>query len=325
VQVVRDGDTVGDDRASAVSIGVFDGLHRGHQALLATVVARARASGLVATVVTFDPPPAAVLAPAGGPRRIQRIDQRLEGLEHLGVERVRLVTFSEGLRHESATAFVERVLVGELHAREVVVGADFRFGRDREGDVGLLAGLGARWGFGVTGADIVRDGARLSSTAVREFLERGDVAGARRVLGRPFTLRGEVAPGDARGRALGFATANVALDELQQLPRDGVYGALARVAPGQWRPAAVSVGTRPQYYERGERLVEVHVLDFSGDLYGASLDVAFLARLRDQEVFEDEAGLVERIAQDVARTRDLAAGAGADQAELLGWDVGQRR
>lgn len=322
MEVLFDGDRP-DGRASAVAVGVFDGLHRGHQAVLARVRDAAASAGLVAGVVTFDPPPAVVVAPERAPRRLQTLGQRLEGLAALGIERVRVVAFTEALREESADGFVARVLVGEVRARRVVVGEDFRFGRDREGDLARLGALGAASGFSVEGVAIVGEGGRFSSTAVRRALDDGDVEGAARALGRPFTLRGEVTAGDARGRALGFATANLALDPLQQLPGDGVYAALARVAPGEWRAAAVSVGTRPQYYAAGERLVEAHVLDFAGDLYGASLDLAFLARLRDQGVFPDEAALAARIAQDVADTRAVADA--ADQAELLRWDVGQRR
>ncbi len=323
--VLYDGDEAADPRPAAVAVGVFDGLHRGHQAVLATVRDRARERGLVPAVVTFDPSPAVVLAPERVPRRLQTLAQRLEGFATLGIERVRVVTFSHDLAHEGADAFVERVLVGEVHAAAVVVGEDFRFGRDREGDLARLVTDGARSGFSAEGITVVGEGGRFSSTAVRRALDAGDVVEAARVLGRPFTLRGRVAPGDARGRELGFATANLGLDPLQQLPADGVYAGLARVAPGEWRAAAVSVGTRPQYYEDGARLVEAHVLDFAGDLYGTEVDVAFLARLRDQAAFADEAELAGRIALDVAATRALAGGATAERAELLGWDVGQRR
>ncbi len=323
--VLYDGDGPPDARPAAVAVGVFDGLHRGHQAVLATVRARANERGLVSAVVTFDPPPAVVLAPERAPRRLQTLAQRLEGLDTLGIERIRVVTFSHERAHEGADDFVERVLVGEVHAAAVVVGEDFRFGRDREGDLARLVERGARAGFSAEGLGIVGEGARFSSTAVRHALDGGDVLEAARVLGRPFTLRGRVAPGDARGRELGFATANLDLDPFQQLPADGVYAALARVAPGQWRAAAVSVGTRPQYYEDGARLVEAHVLDFAGDLYGVEVDLGFLARLRDQAVFADGAALARRIALDVDTTRSLAGGATAERAELLRWDVGQRR
>ncbi len=320
-----DGDGPADPRPGAVAVGVFDGLHRGHQAVLAAVRARAAERGLVPGVVTFDPAPAVVLTPERAPHRLQTLAQRLEGFATLGIERVRVVTFSAELAHEGADAFVDRVLVGEVHAAAVVVGEDFRFGRDREGDLARLVERGARAGFRAEGLRIVGEGGRFSSTAVRRALAGGDVLEAARVLGRPFTLRGRVAPGDARGRELGYATANLDLDPLQQLPADGVYAALARVAPGDWRAAAVSVGPRPQFYEDGARLVEGHVLDFAGDLYGVEIDLAFLARLRDQAVFANEADLTRRIALDVAATRSLAGRATSERAELLRWDVGQRR
>lgn len=317
MRTVRDGDAAGPLSPSVAAVGVFDGLHRGHQAVIAQLRSLAERYGAPATVVTFDPLPAAILTPDAAPRLLATLDQRLEGLEALGVDQVRLLTFDDALARESATAFVERVLVGELGVRCVVVGEDFRFGHDRQGSVALLRECGERLGFDVAPAPLAGDGERWSSTSVRRALERGDLAGARAILGHAFTLRGSVVHGDQRGTELGFPTANLALGPYQQLPEDGVYAGAARVGE-RWLAAAVSVGTRPHFYDRGELLVEVYLLDFEGDLYAATLDVAFLARLREQRVFASDEELGERIERDVAETRAVFGKLSPLDLELLG-------
>jgi len=305
--VVRDGDTSKlSSSDSVIAIGVFDGLHRGHQAVIDMMLHLdgERARDAVPTVVTFDPHPARVLAPEHAPRLIGTLDPRLEGFRALGIEQVRVLTFDRRLAAESAPDFVARVLAGELHAWEIVVGADFRFGRDRIGDVALLSAEGQRYGFGVYEAPTFGE-RRWSSSAVRAALEEGDVASANETLGRPFVLRGRVEHGDARGGELGYATANLATEEFQVVPLEGIYAGAARTPDRTWRPAAISIGTRPQFYENGPLLVEVHLPGFEGDLYDASLDVAFLARLRGEEVFSDVDALVAQIGRDVQQTVEL--------------------
>lgn len=297
--VVHDADAGVDETPSVVTVGVFDGLHRGHQRVIDQVIARARTHGALASVVTFDPHPAEVLDPEHAPRLLGTLDQRLEGLAALGVDRVRVLGFDRHLAHEHANHFVERVLVSELGALEVVVGEDFRFGQSREGDVDLLVREGERWGFTVSPSILFGDGQRWSSTAVRATLGDGDVERAGAILGRPFVLRGVVAHGDARGTDMGFPTANVAVSARQQVPASGIYAGAVKLPDARWWPAAISVGTRPQFYEAGELLVEVHVVGYGGDLYDAVLDVAFLGRLRDEQVFSDVAGLVAQIERDV--------------------------
>lgn len=324
MRIVRDGDAAGPLTPSVAAVGVFDGLHRGHQALIAQLREIASRDGLPSTVVTFDPLPALVLAPAAAPRVLATLDQRLEGLAALGVDQTRVLTFDAALARESARDFVARVLVGELGVRCVVVGEDFRFGHDREGSVELLREVGARRGFDVAPAPLAGDGERWSSTAVRRALEDGDLGRARDVLGRPFTLRGRVVHGDQRGRALGFPTANLALDPVQQLPAEGVYAGVARVGEG-WFPAAISVGTRPHYYDDGELLVEAYLVDFAGDLYATSLDVAFLSRLRGQSAFASEDDLRRQIDSDVSETLGISKNFSPDDVRLLRWEIGQRR
>lgn len=302
MRTLRDGEESTAWEPCVVAIGVFDGLHRGHQALLARVVELAGVLGASPSVVTFDPIPIQVLKPSVEPRMVATLDQRVEGLASLGIEQVRIVTFNESFARRSAGDFIERILVGELRSRGVVVGEDFHFGQNREGSVGLLRARGEQFGFGVEAVALVGDEERFSSTRVRRALEHGDLATVRAVLGRPFTLRGVVAGGDRRGTELGFPTANLAVSPLQQLPAEGVYAGATRLS-GSWWPAAISVGTRPQFYDSGELLVEVHVLDFAGDLYDSTLDVVFLERLRAQATFPDSASLAAQIGRDVGQTR----------------------
>ncbi|HUZ41378.1 MAG TPA: riboflavin biosynthesis protein RibF [Acidimicrobiales bacterium] len=305
--VVRDGETSKlstDD--SVVAIGVFDGLHLGHQAIIDMLLHLdgERARDAIPTILTFDPHPAQILAPERGLRLIGTLEQRLEGFEALGIEQVRVLTFDRRLADESAHDFVGRVLAGELHAWEVVVGEDFRFGHDRLGDVELLSAEGQRYGFGVYEAP--NFGApRWSSSAVRRALKRGDLSEANATLGRPFVLRGSVEHGDARGAELGFATANLATAPLQLVPLEGVYAGAVRTPDREWWPAAISIGTRAQFYDDGELSVEVHVPGYEGDLYGATLDVAFIERLRDQEVFANVDMLSAQIGRDVRETLEI--------------------
>jgi riboflavin kinase/FMN adenylyltransferase len=305
--VVRDGETSKlSDKDSVVAIGVFDGLHRGHQSVIDLLLTLRGRHGdeAVSTVVTFDPHPAYVLAPERAPRLIGTLDQRLEGLRTLGVEQVRVLTFDLELASESASGFIQRVILNELRAREVVVGEDFRFGHDRAGDVALLRAEGERLGFAVHEAPTF-GAPRWSSSAVRTALVAGDLDVAHDVLGRAFVLRGRVEHGDARGGDLGFATANVATEPRQLVPLDGIYAGAARTPDKKWWPAAISIGTRPQFYEHGPVLVEVHLPGFDGNLYDAVLDVAFVRRLRDEQVFSDVDALVAQIARDVAQTMEI--------------------
>jgi riboflavin kinase/FMN adenylyltransferase len=311
------------ERTSHVAIGVFDGLHLGHQKVIETLLAF-DARSEVPTVVTFDPHPALVLVPERTTRLLQTLDQRLEGLEALGVEQVRLVTFGPDLAKLSAEAFVQRVLVDELHAVKVLVGKDFRFGHDRQGDVATLRHEGAQLGFAVYEAPTYGE-PRWSSTLVRTALDRGDLETANAVLGRPFVLRGGVEHGDARGGELGFPTANMALDTHQAIPQVGIYAGAARTNDGLWHAAAISIGTRPQFYEDGPLLVEVHLPDFNADLYDQRLDVAFLARLRGEMTFEDVDGLVAQIALDVEQSREIFKKFSPFDSLLLEWITGQRR
>jgi riboflavin kinase/FMN adenylyltransferase len=294
------------DGASIVALGTFDGVHRGHQQLLGTVVERARELGLRAAVITFDPHPASVIAPERAPLTIATLEQRLEWFEVLGIDVVRVVTFDEATAHESAASFTQRVIVEDLHAAVVVTGDDTHFGRDREGDANFLESVGASAGFRVERCPSFGDGTRFSASLVRAALMRGALDEASAILGRPFVLRGTVVQGDHRGREIGYPTANLSLATRQALPALGIYAGAALVR-GEWRCAAISVGRRPQFYDNGFVLVEVYLPDFSGDLYDTVLDVAFLSHLRPEATFPDLAGLLEQMGRDVQRATEIFA------------------
>jgi riboflavin kinase/FMN adenylyltransferase len=289
----------------AVSVGNFDGVHLGHQALAEAVVREARAAGGSAIVLTFDPHPARVLAPERAPGTLLTITQRAELLGQLGIERLAVLPFTPELSQYPPEGFARRVLAECLGARAVVVGANFRFGRSRAGDLAALTAFGAALGFRVAGLPpLLLDGAPISSTRVREAVARGDCAAARELLGRRHFLDGTVVGGVARGRTLGLATAN--LDPLNEtLPHAGVYACCARVLPERLAlPAVVNVGRRPTF-GGGALLVEAHLIDFEGDLYGRQLRLEFEARLRDERSFDGPGALVAQVQQDIASARRL--------------------
>ncbi len=302
---------------SAVTIGAYDGVHLGHRAVIAEVRALAAERGLQTVVVTFDRHPASVVRPDSAPKLLCDLDQKLELLASTGVEVTYVIRFDEERAAETAEAFVDEVLVGCLSARAVVVGEDFHFGHRRGGDVVLLREMGQTRGFTVEGLTLVDvDGlavgpgaATVSSTAIRALLADGDVAGAARLLGRPHEVRGTVEPGDRRGRELGFPTANLAIPPDIQLPADGIYAGWFERPDGSVHRTAISLGHRPTFYERpeGESLLECHLLDTAADLYGESVRVRFVERLRGEERFASVDELVAQMGRDVERTRELLA------------------
>jgi riboflavin kinase/FMN adenylyltransferase len=296
--------------APVVTVGNFDGVHRGHQALVGAAVEGAKATGGVSVVLTFDPHPSRVLSPDRAPEALLTVDQKEELLEGLGVDRLALLPFTKELSVLDPPEFASAVLRGALGARRVVVGTNFRFGRGRAGDVALLRRLGANLGFDVVAVEpVFHEGAPISSTRIREALARGAVVAARDLLGRPFFVDGDVVRGDGRGRTIGIPTANLALLN-ETLPRPGVYAATARILPGGGRRAAVvNLGRRPTF-GGGETTLEAHLLDFEGDLYGARLRVEFRDRLRDEKRFEGPEPLVKQIREDVESARRVLAAEG---------------
>ncbi|MDQ1456993.1 MAG: riboflavin kinase / adenylyltransferase [Actinomycetota bacterium] len=314
MRIYRDPTETGNDaHGRAVTIGAFDGVHLGHQAVLRLVRELARARDLSATVLTFDRHPAEVVRPGSAPKLLTTLEQKIELLDATGdVDECLVLAFDAARSKEPAEQFVEELLASALRARLVVVGADFHFGYRRHGDVPLLQRMGAELGFETIGLGLVaaldRDaGAPFSSTRIRELIAAGDVAGAAAMLGRPHEVRGPVERGDARGRLLGFPTANVSVPENICLPADGVYAGTFAVAGGAPRLAAISVGRRPTFYaEAGRCLVEAYVLDFDGDLYDQPARVRFTHRLRGQERFDAVDDLIAQMHLDVERVREPA-------------------
>lgn len=294
-------------RGCVACIGVFDGVHRGHQSLVDIARHRADALGVPLVAITFDPHPAAVVGPRHAPTSLATVPHRVDLLMAAGADAVDVLHFDEAMSAMDPQEFVHRVLVDRLHVREIVVGQDFRFGHRAAGSHETLVTEGERHDFRAIAAPLVGDGSeRWSSTGIRALVEQGDVAAAARALGRPYRLDGAVVHGDHRGRELGYPTANLAWSGDPTVPADGVYAGLLQVlGSGPAMPAAISVGTNPQFDGR-ERRVEAYVLDHDDlDLYGAEVGVSFVERIRGQERFESVAVLVERMAVDVEEARRL--------------------
>ncbi|HEV8023747.1 MAG TPA: bifunctional riboflavin kinase/FAD synthetase [Candidatus Nanopelagicales bacterium] len=292
-------------------IGVFDGVHRGHQAVIAQAKALAGDGEVVA--ITFDPHPRRVLAPDDAPAMLVSLDERVDALQDAGVDDVVVVPFTRELSQMSPAEFVQDFVVGRARADGVVVGENFRFGHRASGDVQTLRELGEGSGFSVHGLQLRGDSDRFSSTRVRDALLEGDLTQVTLILGRPFTYRGLVVHGDHRGRTLGVPTANIEVPADRAVPADGVYAGWVRGLEGSGprMPAAISVGENPQY-GGVQRRIEAHVIDRDDlDLYGVLVEVGFTHRLRGQEVFDSEGAFVEQMRADIDRARTLAGGAGA--------------
>ena len=287
---------------SAVALGVFDGVHLGHRAILGTALTRARAAGLEAVACTFDPHPMEVLHPDRAPRPIATLDERLTLIAETGVDAAVVLAFTRELAAIEPEAFVKDVLLGRLRAREIVVGYNHRFGRGARGDARLLQELADRAGFRAhVVPPMTVEGAAVSSTEIRAALQRGDVTTAARDLGRPYTIAGLVTSGAGRGRTLGFPTANIEAERPVLVAR-GVYRGRIDVEGRQYS-TVVNVGVRPTFGE-ATLAVEAHVLDFTGDLYGHRVRVDLLERLRDEMRFPSVEDLKAQVARDIAAARD---------------------
>ncbi len=291
--------------ASAVTVGNFDGVHRGHQALVGEMVRWARSAPGDAVVLTFDPHPARVLSPHQAKRALMTLEQKAEALAALGVDRLVALAFTERVAGMPAEEFARLVLRGSLAAPRVVVGQDFRFGRGRAGDVAALVALGETLGFAVRAVGpVLQDGLPISSSRIRDVLAAGEVAKAASLLGRIFFVDGAVVRGDGRGRGLGFPTANVAVHN-ETLPGLGVYACRMRLGAGEVaRPAVANLGQRPTF-GGGQTVLEVHVLDFAGDLYGREVRVEFVERLRAERAFAGREDLLAQIGADAQEARRI--------------------
>jgi riboflavin kinase/FMN adenylyltransferase len=311
------------------TIGNFDGVHRGHQALIGRVIERAAELGVQSAIVTFDPHPLSVIRPQASLPLLSTVEERIEYFRSLGVDHLLVWRFDSTVQHTSAADFLTQ-LQRYVRLRRLLYGPGFALGRGREGTPEVLARLGAELGFSLEevtpfggpapGATPLRPqapaaaprggGGVLSSTAIRALIAAGQVEQATHALGRPPTLTGEVVSGAKLGRSLGYPTANLRLDTPRAVPADGVYAAWAEIAPftptTRRIPAAVSIGDRPTF-DGKQRIVEAYLLDFDGDLYGRRLRLHFVARLRGQERFDDVASLLAQMARDVEHVRRLLA------------------
>jgi riboflavin kinase/FMN adenylyltransferase len=288
---------------TVLTIGTFDGVHRGHQALVEAVIERARATGRMAAVITFHPHPAAVLAPERAPRSLTTPGDKVALLEGLGVDLVVLLPFDRQVAETPARDFME-MIARHLRLRELWVGSDFALGRNREGNVPRLRELGQELGYEVRVVEpVVDDSETISSSRIRALLHQGRVAEAAQLLGRYYSLSGEVVIGAQRGRILGFPTANLEVRPERAVPADGVYAVFASLGKER-HPAVANVGVRPSF-DNGQRTVEIHILDFDRDIYGCDLVVEFVARLRDERRFEDIDDLVSQIDRDSQSAREI--------------------
>lgn len=284
-----------------LTIGNFDGVHLGHQRLLGEVLRRARDRGQPAAVYTFDPPPRRVLAPAHAQPQLTDWSDRARLLGDFGVQHVIIERFSRAFAQHTPEWFAQEVLGQRVNPCEIVVGYDFRFGKARAGTLELLQRLLPQVPVSAIEA-VEAEGGVVSSSRLRALVAAGEVAGAARLLGRPYALRGAVVSGDRRGRTLGFPTANVE-SSAELLPATGVYAVRARINGGPLRPAVANLGVRPTFGGEGRFLVEVHLLDFTGELYGHELGVQFVARLRGEQRFAGPEALRAQIALDTAAAR----------------------
>jgi riboflavin kinase/FMN adenylyltransferase len=294
--------------ASVLAIGNFDGLHLGHRALLERLTAKARQLDLPASVMTFEPHPRELFAPDQAPARLTSLREKLGLLEACGVDRAYVCHFSHKLAALSADQFIDRLLVGGLAVRYLIIGDDFRFGRGRGGDFALLQQAGVEHNFGVEAMHTVDlDGERVSSSAVREALAAGDLEHAARLLGRPYNISGRVVHGDKIGRRLGFPTANIQLKR-KRVPLAGVFAVTVSGVDKRHLPGAASLGVRPTLGNGLKPVLEVHLFDFDREIYGSHVTVHFLHKLRDEAKYDSLAALTAQIERDVAATRNYFAG-----------------
>ena len=287
-------------RSTVLTLGVFDGLHLGHQKIIQKVVSRAKAVGAVPTVITFDPHPRAVLYPENAPPLLQTLDQRLANFEVLGIEQAIVIRFNQEFASQDAEVFLRDIVHERLQAKEVFLGRGFAFGKNRGGNIELLKKISAELGFCADEVpEITVRGQRISSSKIRELLAVGKINFARRMLGRPYGVEGQIIHGDQRGRAIGFPTANLK-PRNRVIPKYGVY-ATANLIDGKWRRSITNVGVRPTFDGDKEPSIESYIFDFDGDLYGNVLRVRFLHRIRDERKFSGIEELKNQIEKDTRR------------------------
>ncbi len=300
-------------RGCVATIGNFDGVHLGHQAVFAALQVRARRLGVPSLVITFEPQPMEYFRPAQAPARLTRLREKLEAIAAYGIERVLLIRFDAEFANLEAEVFIRDVLAEGLGIRHLFVGDDFRFGRGRSGDFDLLKAMGADHGFTVEGlATVEKDGCRVSSTRIREALQDGDLAQAALCLGRRYRICGKVAHGNKRGRGIGFPTLNIALLR-RSTPLRGVFAVQVLGLAAEPLPGVANIGNRPTLAGDDRFLLEVHVFGFAAEVYGRHVEVDFVERIRDERRFESFDALREQIARDAQRAREILRIAAAEQ------------
>ena len=296
------------DRDSTITIGVFDGVHRGHRHLIARLVREARGAGSLAGVVTFKNHPITVLRPGVEVRFLTDLDERVRLLNELGVDFVVPIRFDRELANLSSRDFLTQ-LYESLRMRRLIVGPDFAMGRDRDGTLDTLPAIGESIGFSFESVDLMTDSAGVvKSTTIRNRIAEGDVSRAAKLLGRNFAITGIVGHGEERGRELGFPTANLELGPDLMFPGDGIYATRAHLESGSYM-AATSIGVRPTFDDVENRTIEAYLLDFSGDIYGQILRLEFVQHLRGEEKFDTLQALLDQMDEDVRQTRDMLTAA----------------
>ena len=290
-------------RPTVLTLGVFDGLHLGHQRIMQTVVERAKAVDAVATAMTFDPHPRAVLHPESAPPLLQTLDQRLANFQVLGIEQAIVIPFTREFASQPAQAFLSDIIRDRLHAKEVYLGKGFAFGKDRGGNIELLRAMSEKLGFIPDEVNEVQiRGQRISSSKIRHLLAEGRINLARRMLGRPYGVEGVIIRGNRRGHTIGFPTANLKPHN-RVIPKYGVY-ATATLIDGSWRKSITNIGVRPTFEDTNEPSIESYIFDFDGELYGDVLRVRFLHRIRDERKFNGIEELKAQIEKDTRRARN---------------------
>jgi riboflavin kinase / FMN adenylyltransferase len=289
-------------RPCGVTIGVFDGVHRGHQHLVNVLLERARAEGLASVALTFNPHPRTVIRPGTAVTYLTSLEERIELLQGLGLDAVGVLAFTSELAQLSAEEFLS-LLVQELEMRLLVVGPDFALGRNRAGTIGVMRQIGARLGFRLEVAPLLAEAdEKVGSSAIRQALAEGDVARVAALLGRPFSLRGPIVTGDRRGRTLGFPTANIAIGRDRALPAYGIYVTRAYVRENSYE-SCTSIGIRPTFDVEPRPIVETFILDFEENIYGQEMRIDLLHRLRGEERFDSAEELIAQMHKDIENTR----------------------